>query len=210
MKRSRIRNEEELNQILTNAELDDTAKAEAIKGLVGKSFVPTKKYTDEKKSQTEAYNSLKAEFETYKQSKMTDEEKREELARLQAEENKCMKLQLNEMTAKNIFSEAGLKKEDYENLISSVVQEDTEKTKILAETICKTIAKQKKDIEKALTDKILKETKTPPAGNDNGTESESNTEKYKKLYEEAQKRNDYSKMAYYTRLIQETQKNNEE
>ena len=47
MRRSRIR-DEELNQILTNNELDDAGKAEAIKTLVGKSFVPTSKYNTEK------------------------------------------------------------------------------------------------------------------------------------------------------------------
>ena len=48
--------------------------------MVGKSFVPTKKYNDEKantKAQTDALNALKTEFETFKQSKMSDEEKQE-------------------------------------------------------------------------------------------------------------------------------------
>ena len=80
MRRSRIR-DEELNQILTNSELDDVGKAEAIKTLVGKSFVPTSKYNTEKqntKAQIDAYNTLKNEYETFKQSKMTDEEKQAE------------------------------------------------------------------------------------------------------------------------------------
>ena len=70
--------------------------------------------------------------------------------------------------------------------------------------------KQKKDIEKAITDKIVKNNPKPPAGNDDGSGNETDIEKYQKLYADAQKRNDYSKMAYYTRLIQESKKNNEE
>ena len=180
--------------------------------MVGKSFVPTSKYNAEKantKTQESAYNALKEEFENFKQSKMTDEEKQAEQARLHAEEYKNIKLQLSEMTVKNIFSEAGFKKEDYETLISSVVQEDSEKTKILAQTICNTMLKQKQDIEKTLTDKIVKGQKTPPAGNDNDEGNQSEIEKYKKLYAEAQKNNDFVKMSYYTRLIQESQKRKE-
>ena len=181
--------------------------------MVGKSFVPTSKYNTEKantKAQLDAYNALKTEFDTFKQSKMTDEDRQAEQAILQSEESQKIKLRLNEMTAKNIFSEAGFKKEDYEGLIASVVQEDEQKTKTLAETICNTMLKQKQDIEKALTDKIVKGTKTPPAGNDNGSGTESDVEKYKKLLAEAQKTNDFGKMAYYTRLVQEAQRENKE
>ncbi len=175
--------------------------------------MPTSKYNTEKqntKAQLDAYNALKSEYDTFKQSKMTDEEKQAEQVRVQLEENQKIKTRLNEMTAKNIFAEAGFKKEDYEGLLSSVVSEDEEKTKTLAQTICNTMLKQKADIEKAVKDKLVKGTKTPPAGTDNGSGTESDVEKYKKLYAEAQKVGDYGKMALYTRLVQEAQRNNEE
>ncbi len=175
--------------------------------------MPTSKYNTEKqntKAQLDAYNALKSEYDTFKQSKMTDEEKQAEQARLQLEENQKIKTRLNEMTAKNIFAESGFKKEDYEGLLSSVVSEDEEKTKALAQTICNTMLKQKAEVEKAVKDKLVKGTKTPPAGTDNGSEAESDLEKYKKLYAEAQKRNDFIKMAYYTRLVQEEVQKNKE
>ena len=175
--------------------------------------MPTSKYNTEKqntKAQLDAYNALKSEYDTFKQSKMTDEEKQAEQARLQLEENQKIKTRLNEMTAKNIFAESGFKKEDYEGLLSSVVSEDEEKTKALAQTICNTMLKQKAEVEKAVKDKLVKGTKTPPAGTDNGSGTESDIEKYKKLYAEAQKIGDYGKMALYTRLVQEAQRDNEE
>ena len=46
--------DEELVQILANADLDDTGKADAIKDLVGKSFVPTTKFKEEKTKQKQA------------------------------------------------------------------------------------------------------------------------------------------------------------
>ena len=39
--------EEELGNVLDNAELDSKAKAEAIKKLIGDNYVPTKKYSDD-------------------------------------------------------------------------------------------------------------------------------------------------------------------
>ena len=202
--------DEELAQILSNAELDDTAKADAIKGLVGKNFIPTAKFNDEKTKQKQAYNALKSEYETFKETKMTDEEKQAEQARVQSEEYKKVKMQLNEMTAKNIFSEAGFKKEEYGDLLSSIVQEDSEKTKTLAETICNTMLNQRKELEKQITDKIIKGTQKPPAGNDNDAGEKTDLEKYKSLLSDAQKNNDMLKVAYFTRLIQQEQQKNEE
>lgn len=181
--------------------------------MVGKSFVPTDKYNAEKqntKAQQDALKALQSEFDAFKSSKMTDEEKQAEESRKQAEENKRMRIQLNEMEAKNIFSEAGFKKEDYQDLLSSIVQADSEQTRTLAQNICNSMLRQKEEIEKTIKDKIIKGTKTPPAGNDNDAGSESDLDKYKKLFIEAQKSNDFGKMAYYTRLIQEAQKNNKD
>lgn len=212
MRRSRIR-DEELNQILTNNELDDAGKAEAIKTLVGKSFVPTSKYNTEKqntKAQIDAYNTLKNEYETFKQSKMTDEEKQAEKEKQMQEQYQKANLTISKMYAENTFAKAGFKEDDYKGILDNIVTVDPEKTKGLAEIICNTMLKQKKDIEKAITDKIVKNNPKPPAGNDDDSGNESGIDKYKKLYADAQKRNDYAKMAYYTRLVQEAEKNNEE
>lgn len=202
--------DEELVGILANAELDESAKAEAIKSLVGKNFIPTSKFNDEKTKQKNAYNALKSEYETFKETKMTDEERQAEQAKAQTEEYRKVKMQLNEMTAKNIFSEAGFKKEEYGDILGSIVQEDSEKTKTLAETICNTMLNQRKELEKQITDKIIKGTKKPPVGNDNDGSGTTDLEKYQKSLSEAQKTNDMLKVAYYTRLIQQEQLKNEE
>lgn len=181
--------------------------------MVGKSFVPTTKYNAEKantKTQLDAYNALKSEFETFKESKMTDEEKQAEQAKQMQEQYQRANLTISKMYAENTFAKAGIKEDDYKEILSNIVTEDPEKTKGLAETICSAMLKQKQDIEKAVKDKIIKGTKTPPAGNDNNAGSDSDLERYKRLYAEAQKVNDFGKMAYYTRLVQEAQRKNEE
>ena len=109
------------------------------------------------------------------------------------------------MSAENIFSKNGFKEEDYVDILDKIVGEDSKITSDLAESICNTMLNQKKQIEKSITDKIAKETPKPDAGDsDTGKE---NIDNYKQALQEATKRNDYVKMAYYTRLIQESEMN---
>lgn len=200
--------DEELAKILANGELDETGKAQAIKTLVGNSFVPMAKFKEEKESSQTAYNQLKTEYDEYKQSKMTDDEKKAEKERITQENLRNANLKISKMTAENAFAKAGFKEEDYSAILEGIIQEDAEKTKLLAETICNTMLKQKKLAEEGLKDKILKNTKTPPAGNDNSS-TDGDVEKYQKLLQDAQKRNDYVNMATYTRLLQEAKRNEE-
>lgn len=165
--------------------------------MVGKAFVPTAKYNAEKaKLQT-----VSTEYENFKQSKMTDEEKQAELIKSQLEENKKIKLQLNKMSAENIFSKNGFKEDDYKDILEKIVGEDSKITSDLAESICNSMLSQKKEIEKNITEKIAKSTPKPDAGEEDSGKTD--VDNYKQLLQEATKRNDYIKMAYYTRLIQE-------
>lgn len=202
MRRSEIR-EEELQKILANADLDEAKKAEAIKTYVGNNFVPTSKYSDKVKEVetiTTEKNNLSQEYEQFKQTKMTEEEKKTELAKKQEEANQKMTLEFSRMKAENIFAKSGFKEEDYSSILDTIVSTDIEKTKTLAETFCNTLVKQKENIEKQVKENIVKGTKTPPAGN---AGSSSEKEKYEKLLEDAKSKGDFVNMAYYSRLIQE-------
>lgn len=202
--------EEELGKILANAELDETGKADAIKDLIGKSFVPTSKFKEEKAKQTQAYNTLKSEYDSFKETKMTDEEKQAEQAKLMQEQYKKANLTISKMYAENTFAKAGFKEEDYKGILENIVQEDAEKTKGLAELICNTMLNQRKTLEKEITDKIIKGTKKPEAGNANDSGTQTDLEKYQKLLEEAQKEKNMVNIAYYTRLVQQAKLKNED
>ena len=200
--------DEELGSILENAELTNEAKQEAIKVLVGKNFVSNEQYSKAKAKQTEKDEALKAlrtEFDAFKESKMTETEKQAEIAKEKEERYQKQNLMISKMYAENTFSKAGFKEDEYKDILDNIVQEDLEKTKGLAETICNSMLKQKADIEKAMKDKIIKGQTPPPAGNDNDKGSGDEIENYKKLYQEAVAKNDFQKMAYYTRLVQEAQ-----
>lgn len=201
---------EELAKVLSNAELDDNAKIDAIQKMVSATYVSADILAKERKqfketldSQQANYNNLQTEFNTYKQSKMTDDEKAKELARQQHEEYENALKKVSKYSAQNVFAEAGLKEEDYAEFLDDIVGLDETKTKNLAQKICQTITKQKANREEEIKKQILNGTTPPPAGNNNRTTAETDIEKYQKLLAEAKQNNNMTDIVYYERLVQE-------
>lgn len=197
--------EEELNQILTNEELDATARAEAIKNLVGKNYVPVKKHTDAINKLKTDYDTMKTEYTQFKETKMTDEEKQAELIKQEREKAEKQSRMLSKLFAENTFSKAGFDEDDYKEIIPTIIREDPEETKSIAEQICNAMVSQRKSIEDRIKQDLIKGQKKPEGGNADGDEGLTEIEKYKKAYNEAVKNNDRVAMATYTRLIAEAQ-----
>lgn len=200
---------EELVKLLSNAELDDNAKVEAIQKMVDTSYVPATVVANERRANKEAIANkdkaiadITAEYDEFKKSKMTEEEKKT----LEAKEkekayNEALK-KLSTATAKTVFASAGLKEEDYSDFIEDIVRTDEEKTRTLAEKICQTITKQKSDVATKMKDSIINGTTPPPAGNASFS-AKSKKDQYIQLLEEATKKNDINNMVYYQRLVEE-------
>lgn len=207
--------EEELVKILSNTELDDTKKAEEIQKAVNALYVPATTVAEERKANKEAlankdkaFASLSAEYDTYKQSKMTEEEKKQEEIRKKDEAYNNALRKLSKSTAINVFASAGLKEDDYKEFLEDIVDIDEEKTKTLAEKICSTITKQKNNVANKMKEDIINGTTPPPAGNA-GYSQKTKKEEYQSLLNEAIKKNDMNNIVYYQRLVaEEEQKNN--
>ncbi len=133
---------------------------------------------------------------------MTDEENKKEYVSKLENDYKIAKLELNKKTAENIFVGAGLSEEDYSEILEDIVGEDTDKTVKIAQTICKTMSSRQEKTKEALKKKIAEGTPKPDAGA-GSTETQDNKAKIQEALQDATKRGDYVKMAYYTRLLQE-------
>ena len=200
---------EELVKLLSNAELDDNAKVEAIQKMVDTSYVPATVVANERRANKEviankekAFADLTAEYDEFKKSKMTEEEKKlEEAKKKEQAYNEALR-KLSKATAKTVFANAELKEEDYSDFIEDIVGLDEEKTKTLAEKICQTITKQKSDVATKMKDSIINGTTPPPAGNADFSTT-SKKDQYMQLLEEATKKNDINNMVYYQRLVEE-------
>lgn len=207
--------EEELVKILSNTELDDTKKAEEIQKTVNALYVPATTVAEERKANKEAlankdkaFANLTAEYDTYKQSKMTEEEKKQEEIRKKDEQYNNALMRLSKSTAMNVFASAGLQEDDYKEFLEDIVSIDEEKTKSLAEKICTTITKQRSDVANKMKEDIINGTTPPPAGNA-GYSQKTKKEEYQSLLNEAIKKNDMNNIVYYQRLIaEEEQKSN--
>lgn len=206
--------EEELVKILSNTELDDTKKTEEIQKAINALYVPTATVVAERKANKEliankdkAFEDLSAEYDTYKQSKMTEEEKKQEEIRKKDEDYKNALMRLSKSTAINVFASSGLQEEDYKDFLDDIVSIDEEQTKTLAEKICATITKQKNDIANKMKEDIVNGTTPPPAGNA-GYSAKTKKEEYQELLNEAIKKNDMNNIVYYQRLVQEEEQKN--
>jgi len=194
--------DEELAKIMGNAELDDAGKQEAIKAFLNTNYVPAKIHREEVKNLKGKVQEKETEFNNFKQSKMTEDEKKAEQERIKEESYQKTNLLLSKMVAETTFAKAGFKEDEYSDLLDSVIQSDYEKTQEFATKICNTMLKQKEAMESKLKQDIINGTPKPPEGGD-GENKTSNLDLYKKKFEEACKEHNVSNMAYYTRLIQE-------
>ncbi len=207
--------EEELVKILSNTELDDKKKAEEIQKAVNALYVPATTVAEERKANKEAlankdkaFANLTAEYDTYKQTKMTEEEKKQEKIKKKDEQYNNALMRLSKSTAMNVFASAGLQEDDYKEFLEDIVSIDEEKTKSLAEKICTTITKQRSDVANKMKEDIINGTTPPPAGNA-GYSQKTKKEEYQSLLNEAIKKNDMNNIVYYQRLIaEEEQKSN--
>ena len=202
---------EELAQVLSNVELDDNAKIDAIQKMVSAKYVSAdilaterKKFKETLAGQETNFKNLQTEFNDYKQSKMTDDEKREALAKQREQEFEQAMKKASRYSAKSVFAEAGLKEEEYSEILEDIVGIDEERTRSLAEKMCKMITSQKQGTEQDIKNKILNGTTPPPAGNSQ-YKVETEVDKYQKLLADAQSKNDMNGIVYYSRLIAEAQ-----
>lgn len=204
--------DEELKELLG----EDTEKIEAIKKMVGEKFVPTSVLTErlnKEKENTKKFQDanveLQKEYDDFKMSKMTEEEKAKALQVKADEENKKIMKELNEYVARTIFSQNNIAKEDYEDLLGTIVSTDKERTQAVAESICSIINKSKDENMQKLKSSVIKNQPKPEGGNDNTNGKTSTLEMYEEALEKANKEHDIVKIATYTRLVQEEKMKNQ-
>ena len=204
--------DEELKELLG----EDTEKIEAIKKMVGEKFVPTSVLTErlnKEKENTKKFQDanveLQKEYDDFKMSKMTEEEKAKALQVKADEENKKIIKERNEYVARTIFSQNNIAKEDYEDLLGTIVSTDKERTQAVAESICSIINKSKDENMQKLKSSVIKNQPKPEGGNDSTNGKTSTLEMYEEALEKANKEHDIVKIATYTRLVQEEKMKNQ-
>ncbi len=163
--------EEELGNVLDNAELDSKAKAEAIKKLIGDNYVPTKKYSDDVATVKNENKQLKAtikekdtEIDGYKTSQLTDEQKKQKDLEDIAKTKKDLAIERSQIQAEKILSKVVTDDKELESLVKGISNEDIEATKKLANNLVNTITKQKEATEAKIREELINDTPKPKGG----------------------------------------------
>ena len=171
-------------------------RVEAIKKGIATIVIPKDKYNDLSKrlknTETE-YSTLQTEYEDFKKSKMTDDEKRESELKQFEELKKANAIEKSDLAVQKLLLKNGIEiKEDDTELketLATIVSEDYDKSIKLANSFITLINKTKDLTAKETTNQLLNNTPKPIGGLDSSS-SLSKTDMLKKKLEEAIKNKD--------------------
>ncbi|MBS7020368.1 MAG: hypothetical protein KH135_00640 [Firmicutes bacterium] len=205
-----------MNEVIENVLSDETyttneERVEAIKKGLATLVIPKDKYNDlsaKLKTAESNYNSLSTEFDEFKKSKMTDDEKREaELKQLELDK-KTTATDKSRLAVKELLFDNGIRISDEDNelkeTLSNIISDDYEKSIKLANSFISIMKKAQDETKKQTVTDLLNDTPKPTVSTPNsGTVS--NLDAFQEKFDEAVKNGDSVGQAMYTRMIQEEQ-----
>ena len=207
-----------MNEVIENVLSDETyttneERVEAIKKGLATLVIPKDKYNDvsNKLKTTEAQLlSTQSDFEAFKQSKMTDDEKVEAERKQFELDKKANAIKANELAVKELLLDNGIKitDEDIElkETLQNIVSEDPDKSIKLATSFISLLNKTKEQTAKQTTTELLNNTPKPIGGVDSSS-SISKIEQLQNELNEAIKSKDVVKQtSLLTQIFQEQQK----
>ena len=208
--------EEAIQQVLSNeAYTTDEERVDAIKKELAKLVIPKDKYNDlsvRLKNTESEKASLQAEYDEYKKSKMTDDEKRENERKAFEEQVRQNAIAKSDLAVQKLLLQNGIEIKDddteLKETLATIVSEDYDKSIKLANSFISLINKTKDQSAKETTTKLLNETPKPIGGLDSSS-TLSKVDMLKKDLEQAIKDKDPVKQAeLMTQIYQEEQNNN--
>lgn len=197
---------EQITQLWNNEELDNDAKLATLLDMT-KNYVPKARVDEYAKRvstlETEK-EQLSTEYDEFKKSKMTDDEKREAERTEFERKVKNLSLKESEYAVRDLFTNANISKEKYEKILNKVVSEDKDKSVEIAQTFIELLGETADETKKQTVTDLLNDTPKPTVSTPNsGTVS--NVDAYQEKFDEAVKNNDLVGQSQYLRLIQEEQ-----
>lgn len=205
-------NKEELVKILGNEELKSNEdKVAAINKLLAESTIPKDKFNETSAKLKEAedrYSTISNEFEEFKKSKMTDEEKKN--AEKEDMQNQLLKYQLdlNRLEVEKIFESNGLTQEDYKDIENNIIGKDRESSIASANAFVNILKAKSEKVAQATKQELLKDTPTPIGGT-GGSQTVSKLDELQNAFSVAVKNKDTVEQAKLMRQIQEEKMKNQ-
>lgn len=209
-----------MNEVIENVLNDETyvtneEKAEAIKKSLATLVIPKDKYNDlsNRLRTTESnYSTLSSEYEEFKKSKMTDEERIENERKQFELDKKANAIAKSELAVEKLLLKNGIEISDddveLKETLSSIISEDYDKSIKLANSFISLLNKTKETTANETTTKLLNGTPKPIGGVDSSS-SVSKIEELNNQLQEAIKNKDVVLQTHLmTQIFQEQKKKN--
>lgn len=203
-----------IESVLNNEEYTtNEEKIEALKKELAPVVIPKDKFnsvSNKLKDSEEKYATLSSDFEAYKQSKMTDDERAKAEKEQLEKDKKANAIEKSRLAVKNLLFDNGIKVTDSEEdkdlkeTLEDIVSEDLDKSLKLANNIITILNRTKETTEKETTTKLIGNTPNPIGGT-SSSPTVSTLNQLNENYKEAVKSGNILEQAQYMRLIQEEQ-----
>ena len=207
---------EAIEQVLSNETYTtNEEKVDAISKELAKLVIPKDKYNElsNRLQKTESdLASVRTEYDDYKKSKMTDDEKNAEEKKKFEEQKKANAIEKSDLAVQKLLLKNGIEIKDddteLKETLSTIVSEDYDKSIKLANGFINLINKTKDNTAKETTTKLLGSTPAPVGGT-NSSSSLSKVEILNQQLQEAIKNKDpLLQTQLMTQIFQEQQKSN--
>ena len=190
-------------------------RIEAIKKGLATLVIPKDKYNEIsnklKVSETNL-SSLKSEYDAFKLSKMTDDEKIEAERKQFELDKKANAIKTSELAVRSLLLDNGIKvtDEDIElkETLQNIISEDSEKSIKLANSFISLLNKTKEQTAKETTTQLLNDTPKPVGGVDSSSTVSKLDELQGKLLEAIKNKDSILQTKLITQIFQEQQKPN--
>lgn len=199
---------EEIEKVLSDETLTtNEERVDAIAKSLATLMIPKDKYNDlnaKYRTVESNYTTLSTEYDDFKKSKMTDDEKKEaELKQLEVDK-KANALKTSELAVKGLFLDNGIKITDKDTelkeTLQNIISEDCDKSVKLANNFITLLNKTKEQTKNETTTELLNDTPKPVGGTQSANPVDKVAELKKEL-DEAIKNKDILKQTQLTTQI---------
>ena len=207
---------EAIEQVLSNETYTtNEERVDALSKELAKLVIPKDKYNDlsnRLKNTESEYSTLQTEYEDFKKSKMTDDEKRASEQQEFENQKKQNAIERSKLGVQMLLLKNGIEVKDddteLQETLTNIVSEDYDKSIKLATSFINIMNKTKDQAAKETTTKLLNDTPAPIGGT-NSSSSLSTVDMLKKELEQAIKDKDTIKQTeLYGKIYQEMHKTN--
>ena len=211
-----------MNEVIENVLSDETyttneERIEAIKKGLATLVIPKDKYNDVSnrlKATETSLTTLQTEYDEFKQSKMTDDEKREAELKQFELDKKANAIAKSELAVKSLLLDNGIKVTDSDedkelrDTLKNIISEDYDKSISLANSFISLLNKTKDKTAKETTTQLLNNTPKPIGGVDSSSTVSKLDELQKQLDKAIEDKDVMLQTQLTTQIFQEKRKTN--